>query len=174
MRKLSQRQNPPQKPNKNDPAAIERYIKEMKETLKHDPVIIDKFKEAKVPLDEIDTVAVSFCPLDVSAKTKACKIYLNEAMLDPDSDIEDPTEYMVHEITHWICQYTGASVHQDKAEDYMDDPGEVAAFKAQTAYKERTQGEESAERYVKDLTQYHGLSGRDKKEKEQELLGEAD
>ena len=74
MHKLSQRHQLFQKVSKR---SVEQFVKDMKEKVKKDPEMIAKFKEYNIPISDIDTVSVTFCPLDVSAKTKNKKIYLN-------------------------------------------------------------------------------------------------
>ena len=53
----------------------------MKGCVKKDPAVVEKFKEYNMSIDKIDNVHVEFEDLDVSAKTKNKKIYLNRKML---------------------------------------------------------------------------------------------
>jgi hypothetical protein len=53
----------------------------MKKCVKKDSAVIEKFKEYGMPIDKVDDVHVEFKDLDVSAKTKDRKIYLNKKML---------------------------------------------------------------------------------------------
>lgn len=171
MHRLSQRQTLPQKPNKDNPAAVEQFIRDMKEALKKDPIIVGKFAEYEVPLDEIDSVSVKFCPLEVSAKTKNKCIYLNESMLDDDSDVKDPASYMVHEIIHYLQQRTEKNTGKNKTDDYLDMPSEEESFSTQIDFKKEREGRDAAEKYTDDLLSYHDYSGAERKEKKEELFG---
>lgn len=162
LKKLSKRSEPNR----------DKLIFEMKQQVKKDPVIIKKFKEYDVPLDKIDDVFVVFAPLDVSAKTKDTKIYLNERMLDEDSDVRDPTHYLVHELIHYLQQSTGHHDCNRENKDYLDLETEEEAFKAQVDFKKREESEEEAEDYVEKLLDHHEVDGKKRDEKKDELLGE--
>jgi hypothetical protein len=141
----------------------------MKECVKKDSAVIEKFKEYDIPIDKIDGVHVEFKDLDVSAKTKNAKIYLNKKMLEPDSKIKDPTHYLAHELTHWLQQTTG-NVAGHKVEDYLDKPTEVEAFQVQIEFKEKHEGEEEADEYVEELLDHHDIdSKKEREEKADEL-----
>jgi Zn-dependent peptidase ImmA (M78 family) len=131
MRKLSKRQIIFKRLSKRAEIDTEKLISEMKETVKQDPEVQEKFEEYGVPVSEIDDVHVEFCPLEVSAKTKDGKIYLNKKMLENDSSIKDPTHYLVHELMHYLQQTTGNSLDSEdkKSTDYLDLPTEEEAFK---------------------------------------------
>jgi predicted metal-dependent hydrolase len=145
----------------------------MRDLVKNDPVIIEKFKEYGVSLDDIDDVHVEFCDLDVSAKTKDKKIYLNKSMLADDSPVKDPTHYLVHELIHYLQQSTGKNMNKHrKDEEYLDKETEEEAFKAQVDFKKREESEEEAEEYVENLLDHHDMKGNDRKEKREELLDE--
>lgn len=147
-------------------------IKEMKDKVKKDPTIIEKFEEYGVPIDEVDHVHVEFSDLPVSAKTKNMKIYLNVAMLSPDSDIKDPTAYLIHEMVHFLQQKTGNTEGHNAVDEYLDKPTEVESFQAQVDYKKRNEGEEESKEYVEDLLDYHKYKGKKRKEKKKELMDE--
>lgn len=172
MKKLSTRHILPikkiSKRDKVDEAAI---IKRMKECVKKDPAVIEKFEEYGVPIDKIDDVHVSFEEMDVSAKTKDKKIYLNRSMLDPDSDVKDPAAYLAHEICHFLQQWTG-NTQGHEVKDYLSKPTEEEAFKVQVDFKERHEGEEEAEKYVEELLDHHDKDGKERKEKKEELMDE--
>lgn len=169
MRKLSQRQVILKKLSKRAKPDVEQFILDMRDHVKNDPIIIKKFKEYSVPLDEIDNVPIEFCDLDVSAKTKNQKIYLNEAMLDDDSEVKDPTHYLVHELIHFLQQRTNNSSEGDN-KDYLDKETEEEAFKSQIDFKRREESPEEAEEYVEKLLDHHDVSGKKRKEKKEELL----
>lgn len=154
-------------------ADVEKFIEDMRKHVKEDPIIIEKFKEYGVPLDDIDDVEVQFCDLDVSAKTKDRKIYLNEGMLAEDSEVKDPTHYFVHELVHYLQQTTGKNMQKHRAEDdYLEKGTEEEAFKAQVDYKKREESPEEAKQYVERLLDHHDYSGDKRDDKRDELLGE--
>jgi len=123
----------------------------MKECVKKDKAVIEKFKKYNVSIDEIDNVHVEFTDLDVSAKTKDKKIYLNREMLHPDSKVKDPTHYLAHELTHYLQQVTGNVAGHKSVENYLDKPTELEAFQVQVDFKERHEGEDEADKYVEEL-----------------------
>jgi hypothetical protein len=145
----------------------------MKECVKKDKAVIEKFKEYDVPIDKIDDVHVEFADLDVSAKTKDKKIYLNREMLNPDSKVKDPTHYLAHELTHYLQQLTGNTAGHQSVEDYLDKPTELEAFQVQVDFKERHEGEDEADEYVEDLMDHHDIDDEgERKEKKKELKDE--
>lgn len=172
MRKLSKRHLTLRRLSKRAKADFDKLVREMKEQAKEDPVIIDKFKEYGVPLDEIDSVSVKFCPLDVSAKTKNEEIFLNEKMLADDSTVDDPTHYLIHELIHYLQQSTGKHNCKNDNADYLDLDTEEEAFKAQIDYKKREESEEEADEYVEGLLDHHEFEGKRRKDKKEELMGE--
>jgi len=173
MLRISQRKLPKykigRKIDKSDP---EKLIEEMRGRVKKDPVVIAKFKEYSVSLDEIDTVHVEFADLDVSAKTKDKKIYINQSMLKPDSSvsIEGIFAYFVHELTHYLQQSSHKSIDDSANVDYIDKPTENEAFKVQVDYKKENEGEGVAEKYVDDLMDYHDVDRKKRKKKKKEML----
>jgi hypothetical protein len=142
----------------------------MRQEIKNDPLVIRKFKEYGIPLDDIDKVHIEFRDLDVSAKTKNKKIYLNSAMLEDDSPIKDPTHYLVHEIIHYLQQTTGKNLDDGDVEDYLDKDSEQEAFKAQVNYKKREESPEEAVEYVERLLDHHDIDGKEREEKKEDLL----
>jgi hypothetical protein len=136
----------------------------MKECVKKDSTVIEKFKEYDMPIDKVDNVHVEFDDLDVSAKTKDKKIYLNRAMLESDSNVKDPTHYLAHELTHWLQQMTG-NTEGHEVKDYLEKPTEVEAFQVQVEFKEDHEGKEEADKYVEELLDYHDVD--DEKEREE-------
>jgi hypothetical protein len=143
----------------------------MRERVKKDPEVQKKFEEYGVPLSHIDKVYVEFKDLPVSAKTKDKKIYLNRKMLEPDSDVKDPTHYLVHEIVHYLQQVTGQTKGHKEVKDYLDKPTEEEAFETQIDYKAREESPEEAVEYTDELLDHHKIKGPERKEKKRELLG---
>jgi len=152
---------------------VDTFIAEMRGHVKNDPEMQKKFKEYGVPLDDLDDVPISFCDLDVSAKTKDKKIYLNESMLADDSPVDDPTHYLVHELVHYLQQVTGKNMDKHRGEsEYLDKETEEEAFKTQIDFKKREESEEEAEEYVENLLDHHDFEGKKRDEKKEELLDE--
>lgn len=166
MRHLSCRQRFALKISARDDSTV---VKKLKQEVKQDKTLRDKFEEYNVPIDEVDGVAVVFEKLPVSAKTKDMKIYLNEDMLDPNSEI-DPTEYLIHELVHYLQQRCGETEGHNATDDYLEKPTEEEAFKAQIDYKEESNGEEDAEEYVDGLLDYHDYKGKKRERKKKELM----
>jgi hypothetical protein len=152
----------------------EKAIAQMREIAKNDPAIKEKFKEYGVPINDIDNIHIEFCDLDVSAKTKNMRIYINKNMLDDKSKVKDPTHYLIHELVHYLQQKTGknSSKNDQNVEEYLDKPSEEEAFQTQIDYKKREESVEEAEEYVEDLLNYHDIKGKKKDKKEKSLLGE--
>ena len=144
-------------------------IAEMKDKVKKDPDVIKKFQEYNVPINDIDKVYVDFKELPVSAKTKNKKIYLNIAMLDPKTQIKDPSHYLAHELTHYLQQRTGNTEGHNAVDEYLDKPTEQEAFALQLDYKERHEGKEEADEYLENLLDHHDYHGKERKEKRKEL-----
>lgn len=157
--------------SKRAKADTSEIIRLMKERVKKDPAVVKKFKEYEIPVDEIDNVHVEFCPLDVSAKTKDRKIYLNEKMLadDKDGEVNDPTHYLVHELMHYLQQTTGKKHNGPQNAEYLDLPTEEEAFQVQVDFKKREESEDDAEEYLEGLLDHHDLKGKERKEKKEEL-----
>jgi len=169
MQKLSQRHL--RKISKLE-GCIDELINKMRAAVKKDKTVADKFKEYHISLDDIDTVPVCFCDLEVSAKTKDKKIYLNKNMLSKENPFEFAIPYLAHELVHYLQQSTGKNLTKNKADDYLDKPTEMEAFQTQVEFKKENEDEGQAEEYVDKLLDYHNIGGRERKEKEQELLGE--
>ena len=172
MRKLSWRHLTAKRLSKRAKLDTDRLIREMKDAAKIDEELVKKFQKYNIPIEEIDDVHVEFCNLDVSAKTKNMKIYINEQMLEEDSPVKDPTHYLIHELVHYLQQKTGASKKmKQKSEDYLDQDTEQEAFEVQVEYKKENEGEGEAERYVEQLLNHHDVKGKERKEKVEDLLG---
>lgn len=149
--------------------AIRNLIDYMKERVIKDPSVQDRFKEYRVPLDRIKEVEVEFADLDVSAKTKNKKIYINKKFITG-ANPQDPTSYLAHEIVHYLQQLTGDTEGHYEARDYLDKTTEVDAFETQVDFKARNEGEEEAEEYVDHLLDYHGYKGKRREDKKEELM----
>jgi hypothetical protein len=151
---------------------VDELIAKMRAAVKKDSAVKAKFMEYGVSLNEIDTVPICFCELDVSAKTKNRKIYLNQSMLSRENVFEFAMPYAIHEVCHLAQQISGASLNKSKTDDYLDKPSEVSAFQLQVDYKKRHEGPEKANEYVDKLLDYHDIKGPERKEKAKQLLDE--
>ena len=145
-------------------------IKQMREVAKKDPKLKKKFKEYGVDINDIDNVHIEFCPLEVSAKTKHMRIYLNDKMLDK-MEFKEICSYAIHELIHYLQQKTHNVHKNDMNKDYLDLETEEEAFKTQIDFKKRNEGKEEAEEYTNDLLDHHDYKGQKRKEKKKELIG---
>ena len=161
MRKISKRQK--SKISKRD-LPEKQLIRQMRAKVKRDPSVIKKFKEYGVPISEIDHVHVCFENLDVSAKTKNKKIYINRGLIGK----SDPSAYLAHELVHYLQQSTG-NTEGAEVEDYMQKPTEQEAFKTQHDYKENNEGPGKGDKYIEDVLDYHGKDGKERKEIEDKI-----
>lgn len=143
-----------------------------KEYLKCVPSVQAMFEYYEVPLDHIKKVSIEFAPLDVSAKTKNKKIYINEALID--GGFVDDIHYIVHELCHYLQQYTKDSLEYDNLADldYLEKPTELEAFSYQVQFIRDFHGDEEAKEYVDDLLDFHEYKGSKRKEKRKRILGE--
>lgn len=150
-----------------------KLIETVKELLKKSPVVMAMFEEFNVPIDDIENVSIDFADLDVSAKTKNKKIYLNERFLE-DGEFAEELHYIVHELTHYLQQTKGEVKHFPDLDDldYLDKPTEIEAFQYQIQFMKDQYGDEKAKEYVDDLLEFHELSGKEAEEKKVKLLGE--
>lgn len=151
----------------------EKLINTVKQLLKKSPVVLAMFEEFSFPIDEIDNVSIDFAKLDVSAKTKNKKIYLNERFLE-DGEFTEDLHYIVHELTHYLQQTKGEVKHFPDLDDldYLDKPTEIEAFQYQIQFMKDQYGDQIAEEYINDLLDFHELSGKEAEEKKVKLLGE--
>lgn len=115
----------------------------------------------------LDDVPVEFADIDVSAKTKDEKIYINKKLVERG---QDPTHYLVHELVHFLQQHTDNSDPNKKNKEYLDRETEMEAFQSQVDYKKREESPAKAEDYVDGLLDYHNIDGKERKDKKEELM----
>lgn len=115
----------------------------------------------------IDNVPIRFEPLDVSAKTVDGEVILNERLLE--GEVRDVLRYLVHELTHCLQQKHGKVDGESKAGDYLDDPNEIEAFKAQIDDMETRYSPAEIQEYLDGLMDHHGLKGKERRDKIKEL-----
>lgn len=151
----------------------EELIAKVKELLKTSPIVKAMFEEFQVSVDEIDNAPIDFAKLDVSAKTKDKKIYLNEDFLQ-DGEFVEEMHYIVHELCHYLQQALGEVREYKDLEEksYLDKPTEIEAFQYQVQFMKDEYGANVAQEYVEDLLDFHEVSGEEASEKKLKLLGE--
>jgi len=145
----------------------ETLIAELRKKLKRSPVahrLCDKYDE---DVDFIDEISILFEPLDVSAKTVNGEIILNSKLLE--GDFRDNMRYLIHEFVHCLQQEHGKVDESTKDEDYLDDPNEQEAFKAQVDEMETTYDPEEIQIYLDGLMKHHDVRGKERLQKIREL-----
>jgi hypothetical protein len=144
----------------------EQIIKKVVELLKKSAVVAQMFERFDKPISVIDEAPISFADLDVSAKTKDEKIYLNNILVE-EEDFLDHMHYIVHEMCHYLQQTTGEIEQYPNLHEmeYLDQPTELEAFNYQVKFIREISGEEEANKYVRDLLDFHEYehSARDRK-----------
>jgi hypothetical protein len=145
----------------------EKLITELRKKLKKSPVahrLCDKYDEDP---DFIDDIPIRFEPLDVSAKTVNGEIILNSKLLE--GDFRDNMRYLVHEFTHCLQQEHGKVDESSRDKDYLDDPNEKEAFKAQVDFMETAYDPEEIQVYLDGLMKHHDVRGKERIRKIKEL-----
>lgn len=151
----------------------DEMLEQIVNLLKQHPVVGQIFDRFDIDLEFIHEIPISFDDLDVSAKAKGGKIYINDGFLE-DGNFIDDIHYIVHELTHVLQQITG-NVHErgEPGEDhYLDDPAEMEAFKEQIKFIDDYKGEGEADQYVDDLLDFHEFKGKKRTKKRRQLRGE--
>ena len=95
----------------------EEKIQKAREKIKKSPIVKKLFKKYRMPVEELDNVEIHFEDMDVSAKTKGGKIYINNIFLN---DEEEVRAYMVHELCHYLQQVTNSLDKEELKKDYLD------------------------------------------------------
>jgi hypothetical protein len=145
----------------------EKLITELRKRLKKNPVahrLCDKYDEDP---EFIDDIPIRFEPLDVSAKTVNGEIILNSKLLE--GDFRDNMRYLIHEFVHCLQQDHGKVDESTKDEDYLDDPNEKEAFKAQVDFMETAYDPEEIQVYLDGLMKHHDVRGKERLQKIKEL-----
>jgi DNA topoisomerase-1 len=140
--------------------------------MKKNPIVQRIFKKYDLPISRIDEIDIDFADMDVSAKTKNGKIFLNARFIEDDGDF-DEDHYLPHELTHYCQQVTDSLKEDEMKKDYLDNRHEQEAFGNQVAYKADTEGKQEAERYVEQVLDHHSVKGKKRKKKRDELLSRA-
>lgn len=151
----------------------QKLIKVIKDVIKKDPVVLAMFEEFKVPIEALDHVSIDFKDMDVSAKTKDKKIYINSKFLE-DGEIASEIHYFIHELCHYL-QQLNKEVRNYKnidSKSYLDKPTEIEAFQYQVQFMKNQYGNKRAKKYIDDLLEFHDLNGKEAEEKKRKLLGD--
>lgn len=148
---------------------ISKLISKLREFLKKEEVVQEVLKKYDLDDSIIDYVQIKFEPLDVSAKTVDGVIILNEKLLN--MHVRDIIRYLAHELTHCAQQKT-RNINEEKGEDYLDQEGEIEAFQTQLCVMEEMYDTEEMQKYLDGLMNHHGLKGKERREKIEELLEE--
>jgi hypothetical protein len=153
------------------PGALLNLINRAKKFLKTDDTMIGVCKDYNQDIDSIDLIPVMFDDIDTSAKTDHGIVILNYKLLT-DGDFFKDYSYLVHEFTHFFQQTCSDKPTKGSDEgNYLDNPYEEEGFQNQVGFIADNFGEPEAEKYVDNLLDYHKLdSGKEKKEKKEELL----
>ena len=144
-----------------------KIIEKGRAFVKNHPVVIEKFKEYKTNINEIEYVPIIFADLDVSAKTEHGIILLNYDLLC-DGSFQTDYSYLAHELTHYL-QQTVREGGTNPEDDYLKNPDEQEGFNVQVKFIKDEFGEEAGEKYVDHLIKHHDVSDKDKNEIRKEL-----
>lgn len=146
-------------------------IEQITNLLKEHPIVRRMFDKYNVDISYIQEIPMEFKDLDVSAKAKDEKIYINKHFLD-DGNFLDEAHYLVHELTHILQQYTNSIDCDAQYDHYLDDPSEVEAFGNQIAFIAAYKNDEEADKYTDDLLDFHNFKGARRTRKRKELRGD--
>lgn len=144
----------------------DELINKMRNALKKEEVVQDTLKRHGLDESVLDHMSIRFEPLDVSAKTVDGDIILNEKLLN--GEWRDIMRYLVHETCH-VGQQNTSDITESQKGDYLDDPNEVEAFKAQVDFMETTYTPEEIQTYLDGLMKHHDVRGKERLQKIREL-----
>lgn len=152
----------------DEKAMIEQVIN----LLKEHPQVRALFDKYGMPIANINDIQITFEKMDVSAKAKDGKIMLNSNLIEDGNLIED-LHYIIHELTHVLQQKSGKADdvrnNEIKNNHYLDNPLEIEAFKEQIAFINKYKSPKEAADYLKQLLDFHGYEGEQRKKKVQQL-----
>jgi hypothetical protein len=143
-----------------------RLAHRIREALKHEKPVLDAMRKHGLGESVIDETKIEFEPLDVSAKTVDGVVILNEKLLD--GEWREILRYASHEMIHRFQQLT-SDVSKEGNKDYLDQDGEIEAFRTQREVMEEMYDPVEVQRYLENLVDYHGLKGKERLEKIREL-----
>ena len=152
----------------------DKFFCEIKKELKKDPFVQAMFKMYKMDLSVLDKIEMSFeDDMEVSAKTKGAKIFINPELLKEGDSFDDHKHYLIHELLHVLDILTNnIDEKENEKEDYLENQNELDAFQVQILYKLLHDGPKEVKRYVKQVLDHHNVPKHKKEEKEKDLMGE--
>lgn len=145
-------------------------IEEFLKTLASNKIVIKMFADYGMPISAIYNIDFEFVNLNVSAKTKNKKIYLDRSLLEV-KNFDEQVHYLVHEMCHYLQQVTGKIASDQEHEDYLDKKSEVEAFSRQIDFMNEVYGPEHGFGYAESLLDFHKFKGKERENKLKELLG---
>lgn len=145
-------------------------LSEIRSALKNDATAKKICSEKKVDPWFLEGVPIRFDKIKPSAKTINASIILNKKLLKKPFNII--MRYVIHELTHAVQHaykmLNGAT--EKEGGDYLNRDSEIEAFQYQAEFDSKKRGKKKAEKYVKDLVEFHEVKKDEKSEKESELL----
>lgn len=158
-------------PNKDIKEKEQELLDKVRSLLKHSSVVSEMFERFDTSIKKIEDVPIDFAELEVSAKTKNKKIFLNVILIDED-DFTKHIHYVVHELCHFLQQLTKEVHRYDNLDemDYLDQPTEVEAFSYQIKFIRESDGDTAGDKYLNSLLDFHEYEGSKRDRKAKELL----
>lgn len=143
-------------------------IQEAKNKLKNSNTYKDLCDKFGLDYGIIDLIPVACIDLDVSGRTENGCIYINKKYAD---NLDQFAGYLTHEYSHCLEQLFGTGTYgSNDADDYLDNPFEIDAFKNQVEFIDENKGKEEAENYVEKVLDHHNVEDRERVEKKKQLM----
>jgi len=143
-----------------------KLVHRIREALKKETPVVEALEKHGLDESVIDDAQIKFEPLDVSAKTVDGVIILNDKLLD--GEWREILRYACHEMVHVFQQLT-SDVSEEGNSDYLDQDGEIEAFRTQRKVMEEMYDPAEVQNYIEDLVDHHGLKGKERLDKIKEL-----
>jgi hypothetical protein len=150
----------------------EDLVEQIINLLKEHKLVRALFDSFDIDPEFIHKVDIVFGDIGVSAKANKGSITINKKFLH-DGNIVDDLHYIVHELVHVLQYMTGFvdKAKRYKFEHYLDNPLELQAFKEQIKFIRDYKNDEEAEKYLKELLDFHEIGGKEREVKERILRG---
>lgn len=150
----------------------EDLIEQVINLLKNHENVKALFNKFEIDIEYIEKVSITFDDIDVSAKAKGNKIVISSRFLE-DGNIVDDLHYIVHELVHVLQFLTGLTekIKKYKFKNYLSNPLELQAFSEQIKFIREYKDDDEAEAYLKQLLDFHEVSGAGRDVKERLLRG---
>ncbi len=125
------------------------------------------FSKFEIDPEYIHKIKITFDDIGVSEKENKEGVIINKKFLE-DGNIVDDLHYIVHELVHVLQYMTGevGKMNGSKFKHYLDNPLELQAFKEQIAFIKEYKNEKEANKYLKELLDFHDISGKEREKKE--------